>query len=290
VPGATLTVPQSQEVAAGRPRRVVARRLLRDLSAVLIISGLLLLADAATTLLWQEPVTAVIALIERASVNDRYLSYGSAPLSPIQRQTLAVLPNQSKRIGYLARIERRELRDGDAVGRITIPRIGANFVVVQGTDETDLEKGPGHYPMTALPGMRQTVAIAGHRTTFLAPFRHIDALKPGDRIVVQMRYGRFVYGVQYHRIVTPTSWWVIRDVGYDRLVLSACNPLFSAAQRIVVFARLESVQASLAALGVSAVTSHTLGMGLRAGSTEPSRYEVALRTGARNRRGRGRRR
>ena len=269
MPGATLTAPQSQEVLAGRAGPRLTRRLVRDLSAVLIISGLLLLADAATTLLWQEPVTAVIALIERASVNDRYLSYNTAPLSPIQRQTLTALPNQSRRIAYLARSERRELRAGDALGQITIPRIGANFVAVQGTDATDLEKGPGHYPMTALPGMGRTVAIAGHRTTFLAPFRHIDALRPGDRIVVQMRYARFVYAVQYQRIVTPTSWWVIRDVGYDRLVLSACNPLFSAAQRIIVFARLESVQASPATLGLSAVTTHTLGMGLRAGAAEP---------------------
>jgi sortase A len=279
MPGATLTAPQPQEapqpqdVLAGRPRWRVAQRLLRDLSAVLIVSGLLLLADAATTLLWQEPVTAVIALIERASVNQRYLSYRTAPLSVTQRQTLTALPDQSQRIAYLARSERRELRDGDAVGRITIPRIGANFVVVQGTDEGDLEKGPGHYPMTALPGMGKTVAIAGHRTTYLAPFRHIDALKPGDRIVLRMPYGRFVYAVQYHRIVTPTSWWVIRDVGYDRLVLSACNPLFSAAQRIIVFARLESVEASPAALaaagGVSAVNTHTLGMALRRGTAEP---------------------
>jgi sortase A len=87
------------------------------------------------------------------------------------------------------------------------------------------------------------VAIAGHRTTYLAPFRHIDALRPGDRVVVQMPYGRFTYVVQYRRIVTPTALWVTRDVGYDRLVLSACNPLFSAAQRIIVFARLRGAVA-----------------------------------------------
>jgi sortase A len=242
--GAALTAPRSQDVADERARWAVTRRLLRDLSAVLIISGLLLLADAATTLLWQEPVTAVIALIERASVNQRYLSYRTAPLSRVERRTLTALPNQSQRIAYLARRELRELRGGDAVGRITIPRIGVNFIVVQGTDESSLEKGPGHYSMTALPGMGRTVAIAGHRTTFLAPFRHIDALKPGDRIVLRMPYGRFIDAIQYHRIVTPTSWWVIRNVGYDRLILSACNPLFSAAQRIVVFARLEYVQAT----------------------------------------------
>jgi sortase A len=86
------------------------------------------------------------------------------------------------------------------------------------------------------------VAIAGHRTTYLAPFRHIDALKPGDRIVLSMPYGKFTYTVQYHRIVLPTALWVTNDVGYDRLVLSACNPLYSAAQRIIVFAKLSQVE------------------------------------------------
>jgi sortase A len=118
------------------------------------------------------------------------------------------------------------------------------MLFVQGTDPGSLEKGPGHYPSTALPGLGQTVAIAGHRTTYLAPFRHIDALRPGDRISLQMPYGRFVYTVEYRRIVIPSAWWVTRNVGYDRLVLSACNPLYSAAQRIVVFARLSYLRPS----------------------------------------------
>jgi sortase A len=82
------------------------------------------------------------------------------------------------------------------------------------------------------------VAIAGHRTTYLAPFRHLDAVKPGQRIVLTLRYARFTYTAQYTRIVNPTAWWITRNVGYDRLVLSACNPLYSASQRIVVFGRL----------------------------------------------------
>jgi sortase A len=88
--------------------------------------------------------------------------------------------------------------------------------------------------------MGLTVAIAGHRTTYLAPFRHIDELVPGNQIIVTMPYGRFTYRVQYHRIVLPTALWVTHNVGYDRLVLSACNPLYSAAQRIIVFARLQT--------------------------------------------------
>jgi len=225
-------------LTGGRGRPSVRRRLIRDLSSVLIISGLLLLVDAGVTLLWQEPLTAVIALIKRSQIDTRYLSYRTAPLSRVEQHALSALAGEAQRTAYLARREERELRTGDAVGRITIPRIGTSFLVVQGTDEGSLEKGPGHYPTTSLPGLGQTVAIAGHRTTYLAPFRHIDALTPGDQIVLQMPYGRFVYIVQYHRIVAPTAWWVTRNVGYDRLVLSACNPLFSAAQRIVVFARL----------------------------------------------------
>jgi sortase A len=111
-------------------------------------------------------------------------------------------------------------------------------VVVAGTGTDDLRKGPGHYPATPLPGASGTVGIAGHRTTYGAPFRRIDRLKPRDRIEIDMPYGRFVYAVERTRIVPPTATWVTHRVSYDRLILSACHPLYSAAKRIVVFARL----------------------------------------------------
>ena len=85
------------------------------------------------------------------------------------------------------------------------------------------------------------MAIAGHRTTYLAPFRHLDALKPGDRILAEDALRLFTYAVQYRKIVLPTALWVTHNVGYERLVLSACNPLYSAAQRIIIFAKLKSV-------------------------------------------------
>jgi sortase A len=217
------------------------RRLIRDLSSVLILSGLLLVADAGVTLVWQEPVTAAIAVVVRGEVDQRYLSYRTAPLTGADWWVLGGIRPPDGRISYLARRELRQVRTGDAVGRIHIPRIGQTYNVVEGTDEHSLEEGPGHYPSTALPGMGETVAIAGHRTTYLAPFRSINELTPGDRIVVTMPYGRFTYVVQYQRIVLPTDWAITDNVGYDRLVLSACNPLYSAAQRIIVFARLRSV-------------------------------------------------
>src|SRR5262249_6977118 len=145
-----------------------------------------------------------------------------------------------RRLAFLARVARREAKTGDPIGRIEIPKIGASFVVVQGTDTASLRKGPGHYPETAFPGLGQTVAIAGHRTTYLAPFRHVDDLRPGDPIVLTLPYGRFTYAVQRTQIVPASELSVTHDVGYERLVLSACHPLYSASHRIIVFARLRS--------------------------------------------------
>jgi len=226
------------------PRRIgglPVRRLVRDVSSVLMISGLLLVADAVATVVWQEPVTAVIGLVQRSHIDKQYLSFETAPLTPVERHAIVTLPKPVDRVAYLARREQHQVGTGDAIGHISIPKIGASYDVVQGTDETSLEKGPGHYPGTAFPGLGQTVAIAGHRTTYLAPFRHLDGLKPGDRILLKMPYGLFTYAVQYRKIVLPTALWVTHNVGYERLVLSACNPLYSAAQRIIIFAKLKSV-------------------------------------------------
>jgi sortase A len=218
------------------------RRLIRDISSVLILSGLLLVLDAGATVVWQEPVTAAIGMIMRGDVNQRYLSYRSAPLTGDDARALAGISRLGQRLAYLARLERSQVTPGDAIGQLQIPSLGNTYNIVQGTETGNLEEGPGHYPSTAFPGMGQTVAIAGHRTTYLAPFRFINQLKPGDRISITMRYGKFTYVVQYLRIVKPTDVAVINDVGYERLVLSACNPIYSAAQRIIVFARLKSVQ------------------------------------------------
>lgn len=214
------------------------RRLLLDVSSVLLISGLLLLLDAGLTLVWQEPLTAAIALIKRGQVDNRYLSYKTAPLSRVDRHALAALRSVRRRIAYLARREQHQVPTGAAIGKIAIAKIGAKFDIIQGTDTSSLERGPGHYPSTAFPGLGQTIGVAGHRTTYLAPFKRVNELSPGDRIVVTMPYAQFTYVVQYTKIVVPTALSVIDNVGYERLVLSACNPLYSAAQRIIVFARL----------------------------------------------------
>jgi LPXTG-site transpeptidase (sortase) family protein len=144
-------------------------------------------------------------------------------LTQPEGRALRTLPTVQQRIAYLARREQRHASTGRAIGQITIPEIGASYDVVQGTDGSSLEKGPGHYPGTPFPGLGQTVGLAGHRATYLAPLRHIDALELGDRILLKMPCGLFIYVVQYRLIALPTAVWVTRNVGYERLVLSAGN-------------------------------------------------------------------
>ena len=215
------------------------RGFVRWLSTVLIAAGLMLIADAVLTVAWQEPVSAYYAHRTQGHLTRDLQVFERAPLPPAERRAVAKL-DSSRRLAYLARATRRRVKDGQALGRIKIPKIGASYVVVQGTDAPALRKGPGHYPETPLPGIHGTVAIAGHRTTYLAPFRRINHLGKGDRIDLEMPYGHFRYAVEKTKIVSPDATYVIRRVHHDRLVLSACHPLYSAAKRFIVFARLVS--------------------------------------------------
>jgi sortase A len=128
--------------------------------------------------------------------------------------------------------------DGQAVAHILIPAIGVDKVVVQGVAVPDLKKGPGHYPDSPLPGQPGNAAIAGHRTTYGAPFNRIDELKPGDEILITTLQGSFRYEVREQQIVSPGEVGVLDDFGDDRLTLTSCNPKYSASQRIVVVSDL----------------------------------------------------
>jgi sortase A len=214
------------------------RALLRPLSALLLVVGGLLLADAVVTLLWQEPVSSLYSRLQQGKLDDKLAHLEDAKPNAVDQRVLARLGTLDRRLAYAARALNRRTSNGDPLGRIRIRKIGVSFVVVAGTDTASLRLGPGHYPGTPLPGARGTVAIAGHRTTYGAWFRRLNQLDPGDRIEVSMPYGRFTYSVQRRKIVPPTATWVTHRVGYDRLVLSACHPLYSAAKRIIVFAKL----------------------------------------------------
>lgn len=128
--------------------------------------------------------------------------------------------------------------EGEPTARIRIPKIGVDKIVVEGVSLPDLKKGPGHYPETPLPGQQGNAAIAGHRTTYGAPFNRIDELVVGDEILVETVQGDFRYLVTEQLIVAPTQVDVLDDKGDNRLTLTACHPKYSARQRIIVVAKL----------------------------------------------------
>ncbi len=233
-----MTVVGDSGAAAPARKRSAGRRAARGLSTVLIVAGLLLLLDAGLTVVWQEPLSAVYAKVQQSRLDGQLSGFGG--LAPAEERALRALPDPTRRIAFAARALDRKADPGRAIGRIRIPRIGVSQVIVEGTATDDLRKGPGHYPDTPLPGAPGTVGVAGHRTTYGAPFRNVDRLRKGDRIVADMPYATVTYRVEGTRIVEPTDTWVIGRKRYDRLVLTACHPLYSAAQRIVVFARRES--------------------------------------------------
>lgn len=188
------------------------RAVARFAASVLMVSGVLMIVDAVTTLVWQEPVSAFVA--ERN-----------------QDELKRKLADPPKRV-----VERKPL-PGDAIAKIEIPVISVSDYIVEGTATDDLRKGPGHYADTPLPGERGTTAIAGHRTTYGAPFRDIDKLRRGQVIYVETPTHRYTYRVTDNRIVDDQDMSVLDRVGYHQLILSACHPLYSAEQRVIVFAR-----------------------------------------------------
>lgn len=217
---------------------------MRRLPKLLIVVGGLALAYAATSALWREPVSDLYARVQQQRL-ERELDHATAAYADranadaltdatlVAGRATAARPSERRAVRQLPRVEQ-----GRPLARISIPRIGLRTVVVEGTRASDLRKGPGHYEMTALPGAGELVAIAGHRTTFGAPFRHIDELRSGDTIEVATVYGRFRYRVFAHEIVDKDDWSIIRPRPVETLFLSACHPLYSARQRWVVYARL----------------------------------------------------
>jgi sortase A len=216
-------------------------RIARILSTILITAGLVVMADVGMTLAYKEPISSIYGELKQHAAANQLADLESKYPSPADLRAIAGVHGLDSKAKILAHRFGKQAETGDAIGRIIIPRISLNAVVVQGTDTSSLQKGPGHYPNTPFPGEGGTVGIAGHRTTYLAPFRHIDSIKPGDHVTVEMPYATFTYRVQKSEIVDPSRVGIVHKVGYERLVMTACHPLYSAAERYAVFARLAHV-------------------------------------------------
>ena len=223
---------------SGHPRQ---GRLLRRGGNLLLITGGLVLAYP----FW----SSGYASIQQSRLSNSYTAEVKAFASTLALNAtgLKQTGRPEARMQSLAKLFASTLSPGKPVGRLRIPRIGLNTVVLQGkggaanlTPEADtayLRSGPVHYGMTPLPGAGEPFAVAGHRTTYAAPFYSLDKLRPGDPIYVETPYGRFTYAVAKTTVVDPNDLTVLYDRGYA-LVLTTCTPPYSAAHRLVVWGKL----------------------------------------------------
>ena len=217
--------------------------------------------------LWVEYVGVIVLLFvpyqlwgtafeqAHAQANYRAGYTKAAPSSSMDGPTLSgspAAPGSDKGTGHVP------VLPGGSVARLEIPAIHLDQFVVEGTGESDLRKGPGHYPGSSLPGQHGNAAVAGHRTTYGAPFSRLDELKLGDTIIATTPRGRFLYAVSGHLVVSPNQASVVDDYGDDRLTLTTCTPKFLATHRLVVFAKLEGPAPETPAIRVAAPPSPSL--------------------------------
>lgn len=209
---------------------------------VLVVAGLGCLAWAFVVWRWEDPFTGLYTEYRQARLEPRYEAlkraygngHGEAPMLASHAAELRGLAGR-----------------GDPIARIRVPAIGLNMLVVNGTDSQSLKAGPGRYAGTAqdlgdyvgeappafMPGEGELVYLAGHRTTYAAPFARINEIEKGDRIDLELPYASIEYVVTGWRIVLPSEISVLRSRGYEQIALQACHPRFRASRRYVVYGR-----------------------------------------------------
>lgn len=206
-------------------------RLARVLGTLMIVAGIGSLGWALTVWQWEDPITATLNYLDQRELSqsfDRQLEEGRPTTAAVDVST--TLPR--------AAVEwRQSSKRGDAVARLRIPRLGLSEIMVNGTDPETLKKGPGRYLGSAMPGEGELVYVAGHRTTYGAPFSRIDRMRKGDRIFVELPYGTFEYVVTGYRIVAATETSVLKSKGREQIALQACHPRFFATQRYIVYGK-----------------------------------------------------
>jgi len=215
------------------------RRFLRTLGTLLIVAGLATLGWAFAVWRWEDPFTSLYTAYEQRSLSSgleqRFASYAPAVEQP-ERLEPAELAAEAKRY-------RRATSTGDGIGHLEVPRLGVNMVLVYGTDAKTLKRGPGLDPRTFFPGQNRLVYVAGHRTTYGAPFSKIESLRAGDEIRVEMPYATFTYTVTGSRIVAASDLSVLKSKRYEQIALQACHPRFFASHRWITYGRLTKVDA-----------------------------------------------
>ena len=214
------------------------------LGTFLLIIGIGVLAWAATVYLWKDPFTTAYTAYEQRQLASNLESAFDEwrPVADPVSEPGNPRPQRDDVSGEARRF-RLASDGGDAIARLKVPRLDLSVVVVNGTSASDLRRGPGRHEESFMPGEGELVYVAGHRTTYGAPFSAVDDLEPGDPITLELPYGTVEYRVTRHRIVDDDDLTVLESRGREELVLQACHPRFFASQRYLVYARPVSVEA-----------------------------------------------
>ncbi len=209
------------------------RRIIAGIGRTCIASGVLILLFVAYQL-WG---TGVAEARSQDRLRSDFLDALEAPvITTTSTAPVVTIPGQATTTTTVSPAP--PTPTGEAVAIIRIPKIGVEKAVVEGVGVNALKEGPGHYPTTPLPGQPGNAAIAGHRTTYGAPFYRTDELVAGDLIQVTTRQGEFTYKVREKKIVRPTQNEVLDASDENLLTLTTCNPRFSAAQRLIIVGEL----------------------------------------------------
>ncbi len=221
------------------------RWVLRGGGILLAIGGSLVLLWVLAVWRWQDPLTLIVNKRAQSELSSAYEVRVRERIAPTPRPPAETprprpaikTPSQFR----LAATYRKRTDTGDPIGRLTVPRLNLEIVVVYGTDRETLKKGPGLHPGTGFPGQKFLTYVAGHRTTYGAPFSDIDKLQPGDKVTFEVPYGIYRYEVSDHLIVRDDQIEVLKGRGREELALQACWPRFFATHRYIAYAKLVSV-------------------------------------------------
>jgi sortase A len=228
----------------------------RFVGTSLVVLGIGAVAWTIVVWQWQDPFTALYTMYQQHKLAGRYHKIVKQyhPLL-VQRAQQARTHHAGVSVAEERKLIRRDairyhdkIRQGAPLGRIKVRRLGLNIVLVTGTDHDSLTKGPGWDMRTYVPGEGKLIYIAGHRTTYLAPFAHIDSLRAGDLVRLEVPYGTFVYRVRNHVIVPADDLARLRSSNRpagvppgEVVALQACHPRFFATHRYIVYAALVRV-------------------------------------------------
>lgn len=231
----------SEARAEATVRREARRQRGRTLGTLLVVAGLAVLVWAFVVWRFEDPVTGLYGAYRQHQLASKYEDH-LRRLPPLPRPGAIPVGQRRAELAAQARRYRLALAHGDPVGRIVIPRLHLEAIMVNGSDTESLRRGPGRDERAFVPGEGELVYVAAHRTTYSAPFSHIERLRRGDVVVIEVPYATFRYRISSHEVVSKYALGRLRSRGAEQLTLQASHPRFFSSHRYLAHALPDRVR------------------------------------------------